>query len=275
MGLRSQQDGFTFRVERVPQGWRQYNHFFGMAPGFIGGSGRGGDGRTLRDPADLSELGGTGTALSAVGASSDRPLRSPEDEHVQGEIFVVRHGQTEWSVSGQHTGRTDLPLTAQGRDEARQVARSLAGIHFECVLSSPLQRARSTCELAGLGERLELDPDLVEWDYGDYEGLTLAQIHARDSGWSVFEDGGPGGESPAQIGARVDRVIARIRRVPGNVALFAHGHVLRVLAVRWIGLPPSYGRHFLLDTATLGILGRHRDAPAIRLWNARGVEPLG
>jgi broad specificity phosphatase PhoE len=136
------------------------------------------------------------------------------------------------------------------------------------VLTSPLRRARETCELAGLGAHAVLEPDLKEWNYGEYEGLTPKQIHAKAPGWMVFRDGCPGGETPKEIGARVDRVIARVRATPGDVALFAHGHVFRVLVARWIGLPPGGGQHFLLDTATLNVLGYYRNSPAVKIWNA-------
>ncbi len=183
-------------------------------------------------------------------------------------VYVVRHGETEWSLSGQHTGVTDIPLTENGRAVARRLKPILAEQTFTLVLSSPLSRARETCELAGLGARAVLEPDLKEWNYGEYEGLTSKEIHAKAPGWMVFRDGCPGGETPAQIGARVDRVLARVRSVPGDVALFAHGHVFRVLVARWIGLAPDAGQHFLLDTATLNVLGSYRDAPAVEIWNA-------
>jgi len=183
-------------------------------------------------------------------------------------VFVIRHGETEWSLSGQHTGTTDIPLTENGRVLARRLRPVLAKESFGLVLTSPLGRARETCELAGLGGRAVLEPDLKEWNYGEYEGLTSKQIHAKQPGWMVFRDGCPGGESPTQVGARVDRVIARIRAETGNVALFAHGHVFRVLVARWIGLSPGAGEHFLLDTATLNILGYYVDSPAIKVWNA-------
>jgi probable phosphoglycerate mutase len=144
-------------------------------------------------------------------------------------------------------------------------------MQFALVLASPLQRARKTCELAGLGDRMQIDPDLVEWNYGEYEGLTPEQIRRSAPGWMIFGDGCPGGESPEQVGARVDRVIAKVRAVADRVALFAHGHVFRVFAARWIGLPPTHGRHFLLDTSTLNILAYYRDIPALKCWNA----PLG
>jgi probable phosphoglycerate mutase len=185
----------------------------------------------------------------------------------RGEVFLVRHGETEWSLSGQHTGITDIPLTENGRRAAKLLEPLLSRTEFALVLASPLQRARRTCELAGLGDRMQLDRDLVEWNYGEYEGLTPAQIHRRAPAWMIFADGCPGGESPDEVAARVDRVIAKVRAVAGRVALFAHGHVLRVLAARWIGLPPTHGCHFLLDTSTLNILGYYRGIPAVRRWN--------
>ena len=188
------------------------------------------------------------------------PLRRAE------EVFLVRHGQTAWSVSGQHTGVTDLPLTPEGRAAAKRLAPRLAGTDFALVLASPLERARSTCELAGLGGRMQVDPDLAE-----YEGLTPEEIHRTAPEWMIFSDGCPGGERPDQVGARVDRVIGRVQAAGGPVALFAHGHVFRVFVARWIGLPPTHGRHFLLDTSTLSVLAYYRGDPAVRCWNA----PIG
>jgi probable phosphoglycerate mutase len=185
-----------------------------------------------------------------------------------GDVVLVRHGETEWSLSGQHTGLTDIPLTERGREEARLLTPLLAGAEFALVLSSPLQRARETCKLAGLGDRMEVEPDLVEWNYGEYEGLTPRQIHGVAPGWMLFTDGCPGGESPEQVGARVDRLICRIQNIAGRVALFAHGHVFRVFVARWIGLPPSGGRHFLLNTSTVCVLSHYRGSPAIKRWNA-------
>ncbi len=189
------------------------------------------------------------------------------------EVVLVRHGETEWSLSGQHTGRTDIPLTAHGEEVARRLAPPLAARRFQRVLCSPLQRACRTCELAGLGGQAEFEPDLLEWDYGTYEGRTPAEIRAERPDWLVFRDGCPGGESPEDVAARVDRVIERARAVEGPVALFAHGHVLRVLGARWIGLPPAGGAHFLLDTSTLTLLSWYRGQPAIRCWNAP-LEPV-
>jgi probable phosphoglycerate mutase len=184
------------------------------------------------------------------------------------QVYLIRHGETAWSLSGQHTGTTDIPLTENGRRVAMLLQPVLTRETFMLVLTSPLQRARETCALAGLGERAAIERDLIEWNYGEYEGLTSQQIHATRPGWMVFTDGCPGGESPDQVGARVDRVIARVRAVEGHVALFAHGHVLRALAARWLGLRAAAGGHFLLDTATLNILSYYRGLPAVQRWNA-------
>ena len=183
------------------------------------------------------------------------------------DVFVVRHGETAWSLTGRHTGRTDIPLTENGRRLAGRLRPALARETFALVLVSPMQRARPTSKLAGLGTAAVIDPDLVEWNYGEYEGLTLKQIDEKAPGGLIFRDGCPGGETPTQVGARVDRVIARARAVEGDVALFAHGHVLRVLVARWIGLPAGAGQHFLLDTGTLCVLGYYRDIPAVKIWN--------
>ena len=183
------------------------------------------------------------------------------------QVYLIRHGETEWSLSGQHTGITDIPLTENGRKVAKLLEPVLAKESFALVLTSPLQRARETCELAGLGEHAEIDRDLMEWNYGDYEGLTSREIREKVPGWLLFNDGCPGGETPEQVGDRADRVIARARGEQGNVVLFAHGHLLRVLAARWLGFPASAGRHFLLDTGTLNILSYYQGAPAIRGWN--------
>lgn len=184
------------------------------------------------------------------------------------QVYLARHGETEWSLSGQHTGITDIPLTENGRNLAKRLAPVLATERFALVLTSPLERARKTCELAGLGAHAEIDRDLMEWNYGEYEGLTPKQIDAQAPGWMIFTDGCPGGESPAQVSARADRLVARVRSVEGDVALFAHGHIFRVFAARWLGLPAMAGCHFLLDTATLSILSYYRNLPAIRRWNA-------
>ena len=186
-------------------------------------------------------------------------------------VYLVRHGQTEWSMSGQHTGRTDIALTAQGEAEARELAPWLDKIAFRHVLCSPLRRARRTCELAGLGSQADIEPDLAEWNYGDYEGRRSPDIRKDRPGWNAFRDGCPGGEMPDQIAARADRLIARLHAMEGNVALFSHGEFLLALAARWIGLPVIEGQHFLLGTASLGILGcnpAHPEVPVIALWNA-------
>jgi probable phosphoglycerate mutase len=183
-------------------------------------------------------------------------------------VFAIRHGETAWSLSGQHTGTTDIPLTDNGRRLAVRMRPVLAKEPFARVFTSPLQRARETCELIGLGGAGVVDPDLVEWNYGAYEGMTPKQIHEIAPSWLIFRDGCPGGETPDQVGARADRVIARARAVDGDVALFAHGHLLRVLAARWLGLPPGAGQHFLLDTGTLNVLGYYRGIPAVKVWNA-------
>ena len=184
------------------------------------------------------------------------------------EVFLIRHGETEWSLNGRHTGSSDIPLTEKGRQVARLWQPYAAARSFGLVLSSPLQRARETCELAGLAGQAQIEDDLREWNYGDYEGLTPQQIRAAQPKWQIFRDGCPGGESPDQVGARVDRVIARIRAVTGDVALFAHGHVLRVFGARWLGLPASAGSHFLLETATLCALSSYHGVPAVKRWNA-------
>ena len=183
-------------------------------------------------------------------------------------VYLLRHGETEWSLNGQHTGVTDIPLTENGRMAARLLKPILANLTFTLVLTSPLQRARETCELAGLGQFANVEPDLIEWNYGEYEGLKTEQIRLTRPGWSVFRDGCPGGESPEQVGARADRVITKVRTAAGNVALFGHGHFTRVIAARWINLSANYGENFLLDTATLNILSYYRESPAFQIWNA-------
>ena len=184
-------------------------------------------------------------------------------------VYLARHGETAWTVSGQHTGRTDIPLTERGVRNARRLAGRLGGLTFALILTSPLQRARRTCELAGYGAAAAVDADLVEWDYGRYEGRTTAEILAERPDWQLFRDGCPGGESPAQVADRADRVVKRVRAVDGNVLLFSSGHFLRVLAARWLGLDPAGGRYFLLGTASLSALGYDHNAtePAIRFWN--------
>jgi broad specificity phosphatase PhoE len=191
-------------------------------------------------------------------------------EAVVEQIYLIRHGETAWSLSGQHTGRTDIPLTARGEAQARRIGERLRELRFSAVLVSPLQRARRTCELAGLSAQSHVDDTLCEWDYGEYEGLTSAQIRQRHARWEVFRDGCPGGESTQQMSARVDGVLSRVRELDGCVAIFSHGHFLRSLSVRWIGLPILYGRNFGLGAGSLSLLGyEHRslDEPAIELWN--------
>ena len=185
------------------------------------------------------------------------------------EVYIARHGETAWSLAGRHTGRTDIPLTERGEDNARRLRRRLEGITFTEVLVSPLQRARRTCELAGFAAAAEVAPDLMEWDYGDYDGRLTSDIRLERPGWYLFRDGCPGGESLAEVGARVDRLVTRLRADGGRILLFGHGHFSRVLAARWIGLPPEDARHLLLSTASLSILGyEHTVAdPAILLWN--------
>ena len=184
------------------------------------------------------------------------------------DVWLIRHGETEWSRSGRHTGLTDLPLTDAGRRAAQALVPVLARESFALVLTSPLKRAQETCELAGLGDRARVDPDLVEWNYGQYEGLTSAEIRERVPGWLIFKDGAVGGERPGDVSRRVDRVIAQARAAPGNVAIFGHGHLLRSLAARWLGWPVVAGQHLLLDTGTVNILSAYREAPAIKRWNA-------
>lgn len=187
------------------------------------------------------------------------------------QLYLLRHGETAWSLAGRHTSRTDLPLTARGEHEARQLAERLQTVTFSHVFTSPRLRARRTCELAGLGAAAEIEPDLAEWDYGDYEGLTSSEIIRDRPTWNIFRDGCPRGETPAAISARTDRLLARLRALTGNVAVFSHGHLGRVLAARWIGLPVDEAQSFLLSPASLSILGYEHDnaaAPVIALWNA-------
>jgi len=184
-------------------------------------------------------------------------------------VYLARHGETVWSLTGQHTGLTDLPLTERGERNARRLGERLAGLVFAKVFTSPLQRAARTCELAGFGNAAEVDPDLVEWNYGKYEGLRTAEIHAKRPDWQLFRDGCPGGESPNQVGVRADRVVSRVRAIKGDVLIFSSGHFLRVLAVRWLGIEPAAGRFFMLNTASVSVLGYEHSLsqPVIRLWN--------
>jgi len=185
------------------------------------------------------------------------------------ELWLIRHGETAWSRSGQHTGLTDLPLTERGERNAHRIGERLKGMKFAKVFTSPLQRAARTCELAGFGVTAEIDPDLLEWHYGDYEGLRTVEIHSERPDWQLFRDGCPRGESPDRIGARADRMVNRVRGIEGNVLLFSSGHLLRVLAARWLGLGPGGGGYFLLGTASVSVLGyeHNRDEPVIRLWD--------
>jgi broad specificity phosphatase PhoE len=192
-------------------------------------------------------------------------------------VYLARHGETAWSLSGQHTGRTDLPLTAQGEANARALGERLRGMTFALVLTSPLQRARRTCELAGFGAVAAADPDLAEWNYGDYEGKRTAEILSTRPGWQLFRDGCPNGESAEDVGARADRAIARARAANGDVLVFSSAHILRVLGARWLGLPPTGGRYFVLGTASLSALGYEHDIgeSVIKSWNdMRHLAPL-
>ncbi len=188
-------------------------------------------------------------------------------------VILLRHGETSWSLEGRHTGRTDVALTGAGRDEARAAGARLAGVHVDHVLTSPLVRARETCELAGFGGRARLADALLEWDYGAYEGRTTAEIRVGRPDWSLFLDGCPDGESAADVGARVDPLVAQLRAADGAWLLVAHGHVLRVLAARWAGLEPRAGAGLALGTAAICVLGFERDTPVLRRWNDTGDLP--
>jgi len=184
-------------------------------------------------------------------------------------VYLARHGETAWSISGQHTGLTDLQLIDRGERNARRLADRLKGLSFRKVFTSPLQRAMRTCELAGFGAQAEIDRDLLEWNYGEYEGRRTEEIHAERADWQLFRDGCPGGESPQQVGARADRAVKRTRGIQGNVLIFSSGHILRVLTARWLGLEPADGKYFLLSTASLSVLGYEHNLsqPVIQLWN--------
>lgn len=184
-------------------------------------------------------------------------------------LSIVRHGATEWSVSGQHTGRTNIPLLPEGELQARATGKLLSDIDFSLVLCSPLERAQRTCQLAGLREQAVLEDDLYEWDYGDYEGLTTATIRETQPGWTIWNGPCPNGETIEQVSDRADRVIARVRAQSGNAIVFAHGHILRVLTARWCELAPIEGQRFVLDPATLSLLGWERETPAVLRWNSR------
>jgi probable phosphoglycerate mutase len=206
----------------------------------------------------------TGVAATEPALRHVTALVAPnaEETHVHlRRAVLIRHGETEWTLNGRHTGRTDIPLTDNGRVAARQLAPLTARVRFSLVLTSPMRRACETCELAGVAGQAQVEADLLEWNYGEYEGLTSHEIYARQAGWRVFTHGCPGGESPADV-------IARIRGVQRDVAMFAHGHVFRVFAARWLGLPPEAGSAFLLDPATVSVLSHYRGVPAVKCWNA-------
>ena len=195
----------------------------------------------------------------------------PKGRFDQMNLYLIRHAETAWSISGQHTGRTELPLTARGEQDSRTLAEGLRAVRFSRVFTSPRQRARRTCELAGLDAAMELEPDLAEWDYGDYEGQRSAEIRNDRPDWNLFRDGCPHGESPVDVSDRADRLIAPLRALQGNIAVFSHGHFGRALAARWIGLPVSQAQHFVLSTASVSILSYEHhstEESAIVLWNA-------
>jgi broad specificity phosphatase PhoE len=214
-----------------------------------------------------------GVARAGLGLLSiDGARRLGENRAMSNElpvIYLARHGETAWSLTGQHTGLTDLPLTERGEQNARALGERLIGLNFAKVFTSPLQRAARTCELAGFGAVAEVDRDLLEWNYGQYEGRRTAEIHTERPEWQLFRDGCPGGESPGQVGARSDCLLSRVRAVRADVLLFSSGHFLRVLAARWLGLEPATGRYLLLSTASLSALGYEHNLcqPVIRLWN--------
>lgn len=213
---------------------------------------------------------GAGAAASAgrSGASpSSTGAQAHASHHAHHEALLVRHGETEWSANGRHTSRTDLPLIQAGRERAAALATELAGRRFSLTLCSPLRRARETCELAGFGEVAEICEDLREWDYGDYEGLTTPEIRVDRPDWFLWRDGCPGGESPAQVQIRADRVLERVRDCAGDAILFAHGHILRVLAARWLSQPVEFGARLALSAGALSTLGYERETEVLRQWN--------
>jgi probable phosphoglycerate mutase len=183
------------------------------------------------------------------------------------EVVLVRHGETDWSAHQRHTGRTDVPLTEDGRHQAERVGRALRGRSFALVLTSPLKRAAETCWLTGYGELAQARPDLMEWDYGEYEGRTTMDIRREVPDWTIWRYGAPGGESPDEVGARADRILQEVRAATGDTLIFSHGHFLRALAARWLGAPSTEGRLFALDPATLSFLGYEREQPVLRIWN--------
>jgi broad specificity phosphatase PhoE len=203
--------------------------------------------------------------MGRQGLADEKSMNSPSFPSV----YLTRHGETAWSLSGQHTGLTDLPLTEHGEQNARKLRERLAGLPFEKIFCSPLQRARRTCELAGFASVADGDRNLVEWNYGEYEGLRSAEIHSQRPDWEIFRDGCPGGESPVQVAARADIVLHRARTAAGNVLIFSSGHFLRMLAMRWLGMSPSAGRFFPLDAASVSVLTfeNAQSQPVIRLWN--------
>jgi broad specificity phosphatase PhoE len=224
----------------------------------------------MRQPNMTQRLRGVNSHPVGRALSFDRAMRN--NRSVNGPlpiVYLARHGETAWTLTGQHTGRTDLPLTVRGEDNARRLAERLKPLTFAKVFTSPLQRAARTAELAGFGREAETDRDLLEWNYGDYEGRRTIDIHAERPEWQIFRDGCPGGESPQQVGVRADRVVDRVRAVKGNVLLFSSAHFLRVLAARWLGLEPAAGRLFLLGTASLSALTYEHglSEPTIQLWN--------
>jgi broad specificity phosphatase PhoE len=226
----------------------------------------------MHDASRAATANGVAIVLDYGRVNTDGARRSRENRAMSNElpvIYLARHGETAWSVTGQHTGLTDLPLTERGEQNARALGQRLMGLNFARVFTSPLQRARRTCELAGLGAVAEVDRDLLEWNYGQYEGRRTAEIRAERPDWQLFRDGCPGGESPDQVGARADQVVSRVRATQGDVLLFSSGHFLRVLAARWLRLEPSAGRYLLLSTASLSALGYEHNLcqPVVRLWN--------
>ena len=217
-------------------------------------------------------LDDSGHTAAREPATADVAAVSSPPVHTRNEIVLVRHGETDWSRGGRHTGRTDVPLNDAGRERARALAPTLGARKFALVLTSPLVRAAETCRLAGLGDRAEERDALVEWDYGDDEGRTTAEIREERPGWSLWADGTPGGESAADVGARADGLIPELEGAGGDVAVFAHGHLLRVLGVRWAGLPPADGRMLVLDPAGVSVLGHEHEWRALRSWNARRLD---
>ena len=200
-----------------------------------------------------------------------RPGEPQTTTRVRLRLFYFRHGETLWSLSGQHTGVTDIPLTSHGEAQARALRPWVGDVSFSHVLTSPRLRARATCELAGLGPRSRIEPDLAEWNYGDYEGRRAVEIREERPGWNIFRDGCPNGESPSEIGERADRLIARLRAMDGDIALFSHGHFGAVLGVRWIGLQVTEGQHFAIAPASMSVLSldaAHQNTPVVALWNA-------